>query len=167
MANFYLDAIRSDPRFQSPKRVADMALLEPVTRARVEAIIAGAAAEGIELLPWETFRSSARQIELFERGASKLRDVGVHNYGLACDLVKVVGGDPSWKGDFAFLGRLARVHGLVWGGDWGAPGRKHKFVDAVHVQRCTVARQTGLFRGEWYPGPDYDPYRDLESPVTT
>jgi len=30
---------------------------------------------------------------------------------------------------------------MIWGGDWGAPHIKHSFVDSVHVQRCTVARQ--------------------------
>jgi len=83
-----------------------------------------------------TYRSQARQQELFNQGASKLRVVGVHHFGLAVDLVKVVGGEPSWKGDFSFLGRLAHEHGLIWGGDWGDPAVPHTFIDAVHVQRA-------------------------------
>jgi len=31
-------------------------------------------------------------------------------YGLACDLVKDINGSPSWKGDFKFLGKLAKVY---------------------------------------------------------
>jgi hypothetical protein len=77
--------------------------------------------------------------------------VGVHHYGLACDLVKDVAGQPSWKGDFKFLGKLAKKHKMIWGGDWGKPDVKHRFVDSVHVQRCTVARQRTLFAGTWYP----------------
>jgi hypothetical protein len=84
----------------------------------------------------------------------------VHHYGLACDIVRVVGGEPSWKGDFSFLGQLAHSSGLIWGGDWGAPNIKHSFIDSVHVQRCTVARQGDLFAGTWYPDDSYNPYAD-------
>jgi hypothetical protein len=135
-----------------------MNLLEPMTRQKVEAIIADARANGVELMAFETFRSQARQTELFNQGATKLRNVGVHHYGLACDIVKVVAGEPSWKGSFTLVGQLAHEHGLIWGGDWGAPNIHHSFVDLVHVQRCSIAKQAGLFRGEWYPEEDYDPY---------
>ncbi len=82
------------------------------------------------------------------------------HYGLACDIVREVAGEPSWKGDFAFLGELAHASGLIWGGDWGNPKIKHSFVDAVHVQRCTVVRQPALFAGTWYPDDAYNPYAD-------
>jgi hypothetical protein len=138
MGNFYTDVIKKDPRFKSTKLVNDMALLEPVTRELVQAIIDDAAA-GIKLMAFETYRSPARQAKLFAQGATKLKTVGVHHYGLACDLVKDFGGEPSWKGDFKFLGRLAKTHKLIWGGDWGKPGVKPRSYDGVHVQRCTVA----------------------------
>jgi hypothetical protein len=159
MGNFYTDVISKDPRFKSTDRIADMNLLEPVTRQKVEAIIADAKAHGLDLMVFETYRSQARQELLFNQGATKLRKVGVHNYGLACDIVKSINGQPSWKGDFSMLGQLARDHGLIWGGDWGNPGIHHTFVDAVHVQRCTVSRQAALFRGDWYPDDAYDPYQ--------
>jgi hypothetical protein len=109
---------------------------------------------------FETYRSQARQQELFNNGATKLRTVGVHHYGLACDIVRMVSGEPSWKGDFSFLGQLAHSSGLIWGGDWGDPTIKHSFVDSVHVQRCTVARQGDLFAGNFYPDDEYNPYTD-------
>ena len=73
--------------------------------------------------------------------ATKLKTVGVHHYGLACDLVKDIAGEPSWKGDFAFLGRLAKKHKMIWGGDWRSPGARHEFVDSVACPalRCTAA----------------------------
>jgi hypothetical protein len=77
----------------------------------------------------------------------------------------VVSGEPNWKGDFSFLGQLAHSSGLIWGGDWGDPGDpgiKHSFVDSVHVQRCTVARQGALFAGTWYPDDTYNPYEDRQ-----
>ena len=137
MGNFYTDAIRKDARFASLQPIHDLALLEPVTRSKVLAIIADAADAGIKLMP--TRPAEARR---GKRGsiteATKLKTVGVHHYGLACDLVKDIAGEPSWKGDFAFLGRPAQKHRLIWRGDWGRPGATHKFVDSVHVQRCAI-----------------------------
>jgi len=161
MGNFYKDVLKVHQSFAAPARVAALELLKPETRDRVSAIIADAHAHGAALMPWETFRSRARQKVLYERGVTKLKDVGVHGFGLACDLVfDLGGGEPSWKGDFSLLGTLARDHGLIWGGDWGDPTRKHGFVDAVHVQRCPLSRQAALFREEWYPEGAYDPYDD-------
>lgn len=161
MANFYTDVIAHDARFDSTARIADASLLEPMTRQLVESLVASAHNMGIEVMIYETYRSQQRQQALFDNGATKLRTVGVHHYGLACDIVRAVGGEPSWKGDFSFLGQLAHSSGLIWGGDWGAPNLKHSFIDSVHVQRCTVARQGDLFSGNWYPDGSYNPY-DVE-----
>lgn len=161
IGNFYTNVIMNDPRFGSTKRIADPELLEPVTRDLVQAIIEDAAANGLKLMIFETYRSQARQIALFNQGATKLRQVGVHHYGLACDIVKDINGQPSWKGDFSMLGALAKHHKLIWGGDWGTPGSVHSFVDSDHVQRVTIGRQARLFAGDWYPDADYDPYDDL------
>jgi hypothetical protein len=160
MGNFFTDVISNDSRFNSTKPVADPLLLEPMTRQLVQQIIEAAGQMGIAVMIFETYRSQARQQELFNNGATKLRTVGVHHYGLACDIVRVVGGAPSWKGDFSFLGQLAHSSGLIWGGDWGDPTIKHSFVDSVHVQRCTVARQGALFAGNFYPDAGYNPYTD-------
>ena len=161
MSNFFLDVIQTDPRFNSTTIVKDTALLEPITRASVLAIITDAESLGVDLMIFETYRSQARQQSLFNQGATQLRQVGVHHYGLACDLVKNVGGDPSWKGDFSFLGTLAKNHGLIWGGNWGNPNVKHNFIDAVHVQRCSVSDQADLFSGAFYPDDSYNPYNSL------
>lgn len=158
MSNFYADVISVDPRFNSVTRVDDINLLEPATKQAVANIIADARAMGIDLMVFETYRSQARQQALFNQGASRLRVVGVHHYGLACDIVKVVNGEPSWKGDFSFLGHLAQNYNLIWGGDWGAPNQLHTFIDAVHVQRCAIAQQPILFNATWYPGDSYNPY---------
>jgi hypothetical protein len=160
MGNFYTDRIQPDPRFGFTTRVADLDLLEPTMQQLVQQIIDSAQQMGITCMVFETFRSQARQQELFNNGATKLRTVGVHNYGLACDIVRVAGGEPSWKGDFSFLGQLAHSSGLIWGGDWGDPTITHSFVDSVHVQRCTVVRQAALFAGSWYPDDSYNPYTD-------
>jgi hypothetical protein len=73
---------------------------------------------GIKLMVYETNRSQHRQRELFDQGATKLRAVGVHHYGLACDIVRVVNGEPSLEGRFRFSGaarpkqRVDLVRGL-------------------------------------------------------
>jgi hypothetical protein len=113
MGNFYADVIRKDARFDSLTRVDDPSLLEPVTRKLVESAVSTAKQMGIEVMIYETYRSQYRQQELFVQGATKLRTVGVHHYGLACDIVRVVGGEPCWKGDFSFLGQLAHSSGLI------------------------------------------------------
>src|ERR1035437_2876376 len=160
MAYFYTAVISLDPRFNNPGRIIDILLLEPVTRQLVNKIIEDAKAHGVELMVFETYRSQARQQQLFDLGQTKLRQVGVHHYGLACDIVYNVNGEPSWKGDFSLIGHLSLANGLVWGGDWGNPAIHHSFIDADHVQRCTIARQAALFTRQWYPDDSYNPYKD-------
>lgn len=161
MASFYTDVIEIDPRFDSVDRIDDPNLLEPVTRRLVRQIVVQAKAMGLDVTIYETYRSQARQRVLFSQHVTQLENVGVHHYGLACDIVMLSGGEPSWEGDFSFLGRLAHSDGLIWGGDWGNPNSPHSFIDPHHVQRCTVARQADLFAGNWYPDGSYDPYRDI------
>ena len=57
MANFYTDVILSDARVNSVNRVHDPNLLEPATREAVNKIISDAAAMGITLMMFETYRS--------------------------------------------------------------------------------------------------------------
>lgn len=160
MSNFYIDIIQKDPRFHSTKHVFDLALLEPVTRAAVMAIIAEAKAQGHNLMVFETYRSQELQQIYFRRKVTRLQKVGVHHYGLAADIVKVVHGEPSWDGSFDFMRDLAEKHNLIWGGNWGEPDQPYSFRDPVHVQRVTVADQAALFRGEWYPDEKYSPYEE-------
>jgi len=165
VGNFFTEEIVKDARFQSTERVSASALLEPITRAGVAKIVQQARALGIDVVAFETYRSLTRQAALFAQGTTQVKTGGVHHYGLACDIVKIVDGAPTWEGDYSFLGHLAHANGLIWGGDWGQPEVRHSFVDAVHVQRCIIARQEALFAGEWYPGPDYDPYEDVKANV--
>jgi hypothetical protein len=157
MMSFYTDVIQKSPAFASPARTNDLGLLEPVTRAAVGRILASADQAGTKLMVFETYRSQERQTQLFNQGASQLRTVGVHHFGLACDLVKNIAGEPSWKGDFTFLKELADDNGLIWGGDWGNDTIVHSFIDADHVQRINVADQGKLFTQNWYPDDGYRP----------
>ena len=155
--SFYTDVIQTSPEFDSADKVDDLDLLEPVTRSAVQNIIASALEAGITLIPFETYRSQQRQDLLFQQKATQLKTVGVHHFGLACDLVKSIGGQPSWKGDFSFLKDLAEQNGLIWGGDWGNSLVTHSFADNDHVQRINVADQSRLFNLSWYPDDLYRP----------
>lgn len=160
MGNFYEEVIKQDDRFNTDNRVADINLLEPITRAAVLAIISDAKTMGHQMMVFETYRSQDRQEELYDQGATQLYKVGVHHYGLAADIVKVVDGEPSWDGSFGFLRDLAKKHGLISGLDWGRPDIGHSFIDPCHVQRIRVCDQKGLFSGAWYPSNNYDPWED-------
>jgi hypothetical protein len=155
--SFYTEVLQPHPLFHSESPIRDIALLEPEFRRRVEAIIAAAATDGVTLRPLETYRSIELQQAYFERGVTKLRTVGVHHYGLACDLGIVEAGQVNWKADYSVLGKYACAAKVVWGGDWGAPTVPHSFRDMDHVQRITVGDQEKLFDGSWYPDDSYEP----------
>lgn len=160
--SFYANVIKKDPRFGSTECIKDIALLEPGTRAAVLAIIASAKAAGHELIVLETLRSPARQRMLYEQRKTELKNVGVHGYGLACDLGLIVGGKYDANGqDYSFLVAYAAREKMISGIDWGTPHLSHSFRDWDHVQRVPVFRQNALFAGSWYPPEDYDPHADM------
>jgi hypothetical protein len=163
MASFYSDVLAKSPVFHSTDTQKSTDLLEPGTRAAVAALITEAATHDHHLVVLETFRSSRRQLQLFNQRATELRNVGCHGYGVACDLgIAGPSGAVNWKADYTLLQALAKKHGLIWGGDWGTPKCRHSFRDMDHVQRVPVFRQTELYAGDWYPATNYDPYVDME-----
>lgn len=161
--NFFEQVIETSPFLHSTKRVNSMSLIEATTLYLIDEVITDAKKEfDIDLIVYESFRSRERQKQMFDQGVSQLKNVGVHYYGLAADLVPLINGEPNWdKWDFRHLGILARKHGLIWGGDWGTSWDEHTFHDTDHVQFCSVARQGALFSGSWYPTAEYRPYLDL------
>ncbi len=163
MTSFYAEVLAKSPAFHSTEVQKSTELLEPGTRAAVAALIAEAAAHDHHLVVLETFRSSRRQQQLFNQHATELRNVGCHGYGVACDLgITGPSGAVNWKADYTLLRALAGKHGLIWGGDWGTPKCRHSFRDMDHVQRIPVFRQGALFKGEWFPPTNYDPYFDMQ-----
>ncbi len=160
--SFYA-SLRALPIFHSVQPQKSLDYLEPGTRAAVEALIKEAGEHGHHLIVLETFRSQARQRQLFAQHATQLHDVGCHGYGVACDLgITGPTGVVNWHADYTLLQALARKHGLIWGGDWGTPHCRHGFKDMDHVQRVPVFRQPALFSGDWYPASTYDPYEDMK-----
>ena len=155
--SFYSKVIQKDPRFHSPNACYDPALLFPPFRAVVEAIIHDALVAGYTLHIGETFRSEARQQMLFAKGLTQIRQVGVHNFGLAADLILMVNGryDPVGT-HYEFLVDLCAKRPCPWGPtvsgiDWGQPDRPHSFRDYDHIQGVILAQQPALFAGTFYP----------------
>ena len=162
--SFYTDVLMKSPEFKTTVPQKSPSLLEPGTRAAVAALIADAQAHGHKLVVMETFRSRARQAELFAQRKTELRTVGCHGYGVAADVgIEGPSGQVDWHADYDLLGALAHKHGLIWGGDWGTPRCRHTFHDMDHVQRIPVFRQNQMFLGEWYPPQNYDPYADMKA----
>jgi len=104
MANFFTTTLLKNQSFNTKNRVNDIMLLEPVMRQLVDAIITDARAHGLEFMVFETFRSQARQQLLFQQGATKLQKVGVHNFGLVCDIVKSIKGGSFVERRFFIIG---------------------------------------------------------------
>ncbi len=151
VSDFYTEVIAKSRAFTAIQCIRDPDLLEPVTRAAAESIVADAASLGIKLIVTETYRSRERQAMLYAQKLTQLPTVGVHAYGLAFDVCKIVNGSASWAGDWAFLRDLCAKHGMISGLDWGLPRARHGFVDPDHVQRCRVSEQRDLFAGLYYP----------------
>lgn len=129
----------------STAEIRDLSALAPGFRARVEAVIAEAAQFGHRLAVNESLRTDERQRWLYAQGRTRPGAIvtnapsaatSMHGHGLAVDLLPSTGWDRTPMPVWLYVGRLARKHGLVWGGDWDGDGEtsdSHPF-DAPHVQ---------------------------------
>lgn len=76
----------------------------------------------------EGLRSAERQLELFYKGASNIKEGGKHQEGLAVDLMAFLGERGSWElalyDEIADAMRLAAIEEgapLRWGAAWSVP----------------------------------------------
>jgi hypothetical protein len=126
-SNFYAETIAKSSWAHNPNAVCkDIAMLEPGTRAKVQALISDAKANGHDIRVLETYRSQARQTQLFHEGKTQLSKVGCHGYGVAADLGLFLDGtkyDPRGQ-DYMFFEALCAKHKLISGINWGTPPRR-------------------------------------------
>lgn len=109
------------------------------------------AAEGFPVLVTETTRTDAEQYQYYLNGYSNAKTPSFHaeHAGLAFDICKNVPGheydDPIfWEA----AGRIGKVMGFTWGGDWKS------LVDKPHFQWDAGGRYTGdMIRSGKYPPP--------------
>jgi len=80
------ETLRESPMFTCPNRVDDLGLLYPPFRDKILVVLKDLKVAGFRPVVFETYRSAARQLKLFNEGASKLKTGGMHQYGVACDL---------------------------------------------------------------------------------
>lgn len=157
----YQEKIKSHPQYTNAQLVADVDILYPPFALSVLKIFARACESGLRLCIYETYRSQERQLELFNRGVTKLKNNGMHHFGIAADIVFLKGNNqPSWdpQHEWAKMGDLGKNLSLFWGGDWEG------FRDLPHFQliEATVPEQAKIINGNY---PPYDPQIDgyLES----
>lgn len=131
------------PPDTSLKRIDSLDFLQPQFRGKVYELLRRLNAAGYDAIAWETYRTPARAKLLSDRGTGikPLADgtipIGMHQCGLAVDIVSK---SKMWSPPKAFwdaLGREAEALGMTWGGRW-------KRVDKPHCQAVPVAQQNAV-----------------------
>lgn len=129
--------------------------LYPGVRRRVEAFLAAAKGEGIDLLVTSTYRDFESQQALYDQGRTKPGKIVTnakpgrswHNYGLAVDVVPLRNGKPVWDAKdpvWETVGKLGEAAGLEWAGRWT------KFRELPHFQYTGGATLDQVAQG-WRP----------------
>ncbi len=122
-------------RWTQEKKLLSM---EPFLRARVQMILNDLTTQGFQPKIFFGWRSVAVQEQLFKQGNTKVH-FSFHNAqkpdgtpnAYAADIVDSRwgwGDEAQANGFWEALGKSAKSHGLVWGGDWVT------FKDVAHVQ---------------------------------
>lgn len=119
------------PPINVEERVNDLSVLHPAFRNKVIRLLHECAKQGIELEVVETYRTPERQDHLRRKGFSMLHGGrSKHQYHLAVDVVPVKWGWYMWhdKELWRKIGKIGKVQGLIWGGDW------RRFRDYPHFE---------------------------------
>lgn len=130
----------------------------PKFQPLVEKLVKNCLAEGISIKVYFGLRSWAEQDAIYQRPTNGKDDDGdgkideadekvtnaragqsFHNYGLAVDVVPIVGGKAVWNDGELWerVGKVGEALGLEWGGRW-------KFVDKPHFQYPKGMKYTQL-----------------------
>lgn len=103
--------------------------LIPRFRDKAEQVLSLASEAGFDFLVTCTFRSEKEQAALYAQGRTKpgprvtnaKPGESAHNVGFAVDIVPIIAGKPIWDAAHPLwqeYGRLVRLVGLEWAGDW-------------------------------------------------
>jgi hypothetical protein len=110
--------------------------LHPLIRDTFTKFIQAAESElNITLRVTHALRTIAEQNALYAQGRTTAGKIvtnakggqSFHNFGLAIDVVELVGKTVNWNFDYSKLKPIADRFGIEWGGTW-------KFVDKPHFQ---------------------------------
>ena len=112
--------------------------LDPIVKAKAEALIAACIAQGIDLLVTSTYRDIESQNALYAQGRTTPGNIvtnatggqSFHNYRVALDFCPLVNGKCDWNdaGLFERVGVIAEGLGMEWAGRWTT------FRELAHVQ---------------------------------
>jgi peptidoglycan L-alanyl-D-glutamate endopeptidase CwlK len=108
----------------------------PLVQRKADAVVAEMAARGHAVRMVEGYRSIERQNELYAQGRTTAGAVvtnakggqSFHNYGVAVDFVFRKEGYNASDTLWALLGKVGKLQGFEWGGDWQG------FVDRPHFE---------------------------------
>ena len=149
--NWYEDGIKKHRQYQLAGLTSDIDILHPQFAFNILKLFINAHKEGLRVCIFETYRSQERQLDLFNKGKTKLSKNGMHHFGIATDVVfRTEKNQPIWQGDWAALGKIGKELGLHWGGDW------ESFRDYPHFQLipATVSDQAKIINGAYPPCDD-------------
>lgn len=144
--NWYEDGIKKHRRYQFTDLTSDIDILHPQFAFSILKLFINAHKEGLKVCVFETYRSQERQLDLFNKGKTKLSKNGMHHFGVAADVVfRTDKNQPIWQGNWEALGRIGKDLGLFWGGDW------ESFRDYPHFQLilATVPEQAKISSGNY------------------
>lgn len=110
--------------------------LTPLVKRKAEAVIAEMSRLGHQIRIVEGFRSFERQSQLYAQGRTTPGAIvtnakageSFHNYGVAVDFVFRKEGYNAGETLWALLGKVGKMQGFEWGGDWKG------FVDRPHFE---------------------------------
>lgn len=113
-----------------------LAMLHPTVRDKFKVFIESAETGlGLTLRIVQGFRTFAEQSIIYDQGRTTSGKIvtwspagtSYHNYGLAIDVVPIVGTVALWNYDYSKLRAFGAAQGITWGGDFpvGKKDRDH------------------------------------------
>ena len=115
------------------KVIKDLESLLPQAKRAAELFLKECEKEGLKVRITETYRTQARQNELYAQGRTKPGQIVTwtknsrHTSKRAWDICQNIKGkeyDQS-QGFFEKCGKVAKKLGITWGGEWKTPDRPH------------------------------------------
>lgn len=138
IAKYYLENIVTGEKFFSSKPVTDALLLYPEFAELMASLVNELKVYKVELRLLETYRSNKLQQYYYEIGASKIKNNGMHHFGIAVDTILIDDdGRTTYKGNWKLIHQIFEELG---GTDLG----NLENWDAAHFQFIPVIEQTQL-----------------------
>ncbi|HRE41951.1 MAG TPA: peptidoglycan-binding protein [Ignavibacteria bacterium] len=115
IASHFISKIAPSKEYRNPSPVKDRELLFITFREKLESAIKkfNENYPDVEVLVYETYRSNILQQKYFSSGVSRIRQNGMHHFGIAADCAFRIKGKFSYSGDYKYLHKCFKDEGLV------------------------------------------------------